>query len=76
MDAARPLRHLLLHDELVWLRSVAPAPAERVRARVEAHVHSHLFRRDLREVSTVGLDDERKALVIEPADGVRTIERS
>src|ERR671911_755113 len=26
---------------------------------------SHLFRLDLREVSTVGLDDERKALVID-----------
>jgi hypothetical protein len=40
---------------------------------------SHLFRLDLLEVSTVGLDDERKALVIElwtPADGVRTIRRT
>jgi hypothetical protein len=39
---------------------------------------SHLFRLDLREVSTVGLDDERKALVIEiwtPERGVRTIKR-
>ena len=40
---------------------------------------SHLFRLDLREVSTVQLDDERKALVIEvwtPERGVRTIKRS
>ncbi|MGH2741859.1 MAG: pyridoxamine 5'-phosphate oxidase family protein, partial [Thermoleophilaceae bacterium] len=40
---------------------------------------SHLFRLDLREVSTVGLDDTRKALVIEvwtPDGGVRTIKRS
>ena len=40
---------------------------------------SHLFRLDLREVSTVGLDDAGKALVIEvwtPERGVRTIERA
>jgi Pyridoxamine 5'-phosphate oxidase len=40
---------------------------------------SHLFRLDLREVSTVELDDERKALVIEvwtPERGVRTMKRS
>src|SRR5918999_974671 len=40
---------------------------------------SHRFRLDLREVSTVGLDDERKALVIEvwtPERGVREIKRS
>ena len=40
---------------------------------------SHLFRLDLREVSTVGLDEARKALVIEvwtPAGGVRTIKRA
>jgi hypothetical protein len=39
---------------------------------------THLFRLDLREVSTVGLDDERKALVIElwtPEGGVRTMKR-
>jgi hypothetical protein len=38
----------------------------------------HLFRLDLHEVSTVGLDDARKALVIEvwtPEDGIRTIKR-
>ena len=40
---------------------------------------SHLFRLDLREASTVGLDAERKALVIEvwtPEQGVRTMKRS
>jgi hypothetical protein len=40
---------------------------------------SHLFRLDLREVSTVELDDERKALVIEvwtPERGVRPMKRS
>jgi hypothetical protein len=40
---------------------------------------SHLFRLDLHEVSTVELDDERKALVIEvwtPERGVRRIKRS
>jgi hypothetical protein len=40
---------------------------------------SHRFRLDLREVSTVELDDERKALVIEvwtPGRGVRTLKRS
>jgi hypothetical protein len=39
---------------------------------------SHLFRLDLREVSTVGLNDERTALVIDvwtPDGGVRTMER-
>jgi hypothetical protein len=40
---------------------------------------SHLFRLDLREVSTVGLDDTGKAIEIEvwtPDRGVRTIKRS
>ncbi len=40
---------------------------------------SHRFRLDLREVSTVGLDDARKNLVIEvwtPDGGVRTIKRA
>jgi hypothetical protein len=39
----------------------------------------HLFRLDLLEVSTVGLDDARKALVIEvwtPGDGIRTMKRA
>ena len=37
------------------------------------------FRLDLREVSTVGLDDARKLLVIDvwtPEQGVRTIKRA
>jgi Pyridoxamine 5'-phosphate oxidase len=40
---------------------------------------SHLFRLDLREVSTVGLNEARNALVIQvwtPERGVRTIERA
>ena len=40
---------------------------------------SHRFRLDLREVSTVGLDDARKHLIIEvwkPGAGVRTIKRA
>jgi hypothetical protein len=40
---------------------------------------SHLFRLDLHEVSTVALNDERNALMIEvwtPERGVRTIKRS
>jgi hypothetical protein len=40
---------------------------------------SHLFRLDLHEVSTVGLNDERNAIVIEvwtPKDGVRTMQRT
>ena len=52
---------------------------ERVRELNGSSGQSHLFRLDLREVSVVGLDDERKALVIEvwtPERGVRTIKRS
>jgi hypothetical protein len=40
---------------------------------------SHLFRLDLREVSTVGLDEERKALIIRvwtPERGVREMRRA
>jgi hypothetical protein len=40
---------------------------------------SHRFRLDLREVSTVGLDDERKHLIIDvwkPGAGVRTMKRA
>ena len=43
-----------------------------------AHGGSHLFRLDLREVSTVGLDDARTQLVIDiwtPERGLRTIKR-
>jgi hypothetical protein len=39
---------------------------------------SHLFRLDVTEASTVGLSDDRKALVIQmwtPREGVRTIRR-
>jgi hypothetical protein len=39
----------------------------------------HLFRLDLGEVATVGLDEARKALVIEvwtPEDGIRTMKRA
>jgi hypothetical protein len=53
---------------------------ERVRAVNGSEVgKSHLFRLDLREVSVVGLDESRKALVIEvwtPGTGVRTIRRA
>jgi Pyridoxamine 5'-phosphate oxidase len=41
--------------------------------------NSHRFRLDLREVSTVGLDEARKNLVIEvwtPGAGVRTMKRA
>lgn len=51
---------------------------ERVRAINGGEGRSHLFRLDLLEVSTVGLDEERKALVIEvwtPGGGVREVRR-
>jgi hypothetical protein len=54
---------------------------ERVRAingEAAAAGPSHLFRLDLREVSTVGLNEQRTALVIEvwtPERGVRRMER-
>jgi general stress protein 26 len=46
---------------------------------VDPEKQTHLFRLDLQEVSTVELDDERKAIVIEvwtPERGIRTIKRS
>ena len=49
-----------------------------VRKAHNASGESHLYRLDLREVSTVGLDDARKHLVIDvwtPDKGVRTIKR-
>jgi hypothetical protein len=53
---------------------------DEVRARNgEAVGRSHLFRLDLREVSTVGLNDDRSGLVIEvwtPERGVREIRRA
>ena len=45
----------------------------------EAVGRSHLFRLDLREVSTVGLDEARTQLVIavwSPGAGVRTLQRA
>jgi hypothetical protein len=45
----------------------------------DGHGSSHLFRLDLREVSTVGLDDARTKLIIRvwtPERGERTIERA
>jgi hypothetical protein len=51
----------------------------RINGEAAAAGPSHLFRLDLREVSTVGLDEERKALVIEvwtPEGGVRTMKRA
>src|SRR5215218_4955089 len=53
--------------------------ADRVRQLNGGQGPSHLFRLDLREVSTVGLDDSCKQLVIEvwtPGRGVRTKHRS
>jgi Pyridoxamine 5'-phosphate oxidase len=53
--------------------------AEEVAGDAGASEPSHLFRLDLREVSTVGLDASRKRLEIEvwtPERGVRTIRRS
>jgi general stress protein 26 len=50
-----------------------------VRKARHASKESHLYRLDLREVSTVGLDDARKHLVIDvwtPDKGVRTITRA
>jgi Pyridoxamine 5'-phosphate oxidase len=44
----------------------------------EPEATSHRFRLDLREVSTVGLDEARKHLIIEvwkPGQGVRRLER-
>ena len=57
------------------------SPTRRVRelnGEAAASGPRHLFRLDLREVSTVGLNDERTALVIEvwtPGGGVRTMSR-
>ena len=54
-----------------------PAPADGSSGG-DAPGPSHRFRLDLREVSTVGLDETRSALLIEvwtPAAGLRTIRR-
>jgi hypothetical protein len=55
-----------------------PERVKEINGEAAAAGPSHLFRLDLREVSTVRLDDERKALLIEvwtPAGGVRTMKR-
>jgi len=55
-----------------------PERVKEINGEAAAAGPSHLFRLDLREVSTVGLDDQRKALLIEvwtPAGGVRTMKR-
>jgi hypothetical protein len=56
-----------------------PELVKRINGAAAASGPSHLFRLDLLEVSTVGLDEEGKALVIEvwtPERGTRTIKRS
>jgi hypothetical protein len=53
--------------------------AEEVAGDPAASEPSHSFRLDLREVSTVGLNEQRNRLVIKvwtPEQGVRTIERA
>jgi hypothetical protein len=55
-----------------------PERVKEINGEAAAAGPTHLFRLDLREVSTVGLDDERKALLIElwtPEGGVRTMTR-
>ena len=56
-----------------------PDVVQRINGDAAAAGPSHLFRLDLREVSTVGLTDDRKAIVIEswtPKRGVRTVTRA
>jgi hypothetical protein len=56
-----------------------PARVREINGEADASGPSHLFRLDLCEVSTVGLDDARTKLVIDvwtPAHGVRRIERA
>jgi hypothetical protein len=55
-----------------------PERVREINGEAAAGGQSHLFRLDLREVSTVGLNDERTALVIEvwtPEGGIRTMNR-
>ncbi len=55
-----------------------PERVAEINGRKGPHADSHLFRLDLREVSTVGLNAKRDGLVIEvwtPDGGVRTITR-
>jgi hypothetical protein len=58
---------------------VAPERVQEMNGEAAPSGRSHLFRLDLREVSTVGLNEKRSGLVIEvwtPDRGVRTIERA
>ena len=68
--------HSASEDPDVWTRDAKLAGvAEEVSA---PDATSHRFRLDLHEVSTVGLDEARKHLVIEvwkPGEGVRTMKR-
>ena len=62
----------------VALEITDPERVKEINGEAAASGPSHLFRLDLREVSTVSLDDERKALLIEvwtPDGGVRTMKR-
>ncbi|HEX5896176.1 MAG TPA: pyridoxamine 5'-phosphate oxidase family protein [Thermoleophilaceae bacterium] len=55
-----------------------PERVKEINGEAAAGGPSHLFRLDLREVSAVGLNDERTALVIEvwtPDGGIRTMNR-
>jgi hypothetical protein len=55
-----------------------PERVKAINGEAGAGESSHLFRLDLHEVSTVGLDEARKALVIEvwtPDGGIRTMKR-
>jgi hypothetical protein len=55
-----------------------PERVKEINGEAAASGPSHLFRLDLREVSTVGLNEERTALLIEvwtPEGGVRTMKR-
>ncbi len=69
--------HTASEDPEIWTGDAKLAGvAEEVSA---ADASSHRFRLDLREVSTVGLDEARKHLIIEvwkPGEGVRTIKRA
>jgi hypothetical protein len=58
---------------------VEPERVQEMNGEAAPSGQSHLFRLDLREVSTVGLNEKRNGLVIEvwtPDRGVRTIERA
>jgi hypothetical protein len=69
--------HTASEDPEIWTGDAKLAGvAEEVSA---ADASSHRFRLDLREGSTVGLDEARKHLIIEvwkPGEGVRTIKRA